>query len=180
LTLPNWALLTIVVSIPLGVVVRLARRSRLFWGWVVVVAMAVFFEGSTLPHGGWAMAWYLGRDARPALEDLDLALSRGQREEIVRRAELGQLAPSTAAYASREAFLLPEGFAGLVDGSEVWVRQDECGIRVFFRTITGFSPDPYGGFEFASPGCQPEVDPLGSGAGLARDIGGGWYWIDAS
>lgn len=144
------------------------------------MAWAVLFQGSSIPHGAWAIAWYLDGGARPALEDLDLSLSRVQREEVVRRAEDGQLVAWTGAYARPEDFVLPDGFAGLTDGGAIWVARDGCGIKVFFLTITGFSPDPYGGFEYASPGCQPELDPLGSGAGEARDLGGSWYWIDAS
>jgi hypothetical protein len=31
----------------------------------------------------------------------------------------------------------------------------DCGRRVFFMTVTGFSPDPYGGFEFVSGELPP-------------------------
>jgi hypothetical protein len=47
-------------------------------------------------------------------------------------------------------------------------------------TLTGFSPDPYGGFEFVPPGFTPVSDPLGSGQGEAHEMGGPWYWIEAS
>jgi hypothetical protein len=29
-------------------------------------------------------------------------------------------------------------------------------------------------------GCQPEVDPEGSGGGIATPLGDGWLWIQAS
>lgn len=180
LTLPAWVLVAIALSIPFGLVFRSTRRSWAFWGWIVVAAMTLLFQGSSIPHGGWAIAWYLDRDARPTLEDLDLALSRVQREEVVRRAEGGLLVASTDAYAGPEDFALPDGFTGLTYGGAIWVAHAGCGITVFFRTVAGFSPDPYSGFEYATPGCRPEVDPFGSGAGDARDLGGGWYWIDAS
>lgn len=57
---------------------------------------------------------------------------------------------------------------------------DACGQRVFFMTLTGFSPVPYAGFEFVPAGCQPDRDPLGSGAGVAEPLGDGWFWIEAS
>lgn len=180
LTLPGWALVALVASVGLGLAVHRARRSRWFRGWIVIVGLTCLFEGTSLPHGAWAIGWYFDAPARRALEDLDLALSRIQREEVVRRAGAGLLDSSKAQYAEPEDYVLPEGFAGLTDRESLWVSRDTCGIKVFFRTITGFSPDPYGGFEYASPGCQPELDPLGSGFGIARDLGGGWYWIDAS
>ena len=151
--------------------------------WTALVLIVLLFQATTLPHGVWAVAWYLTDDnegARETLEDLDLALSRMQREEVVRRALGGELSPSTARYAGPEDFMLPDGFGGLADGSTIWVQRDECGIRVFFLTMTGFSPDPYSGFEYATPGCHPELDPRGSGRGEARDLRDGWYWINAT
>lgn len=179
-TLPLWILAAVLLSIPLGIAIRRTRRTRLFRGWVLVGALILLFEGTSIPHGAWAIAWYFDRDARPLLEDLDLLLSRSQREAIVQAALDGDLTPSSDPYALPGDYALPDGFAGLTDDSPLWVQWDECGIKVFFRTMTGFSPDPYGGFEYSPPVCPPELDPLGSGFGIARDLGGGWYWIDAS
>ena len=46
--------------------------------------------------------------------------------------------------------------------------------------VVGFSPDPYCGYEYASDPDLLEVDPLGSGHGIAESLDGGWYWICAS
>ena len=179
LTLPFWFIAAAVAIVVVGWVIGPRRwRPRLTLATILVV-MVVVFQATTLPHGLWAVAWYTNPGARPLLEDLDLSLSRMQRDEVVRRAQAGELAPSTRRYAGPEDFLLPDGFTGLSDGRTIWVLEAECGVRVFFRTITGFSPDPYGGFEYATPGCDPELDPLGSGQGRARALGYSWYWIDA-
>ena len=183
LTLPLWLLIVLGASVFAGWLYpstrrRLGRAALTLW--TLAVATVLLFQGTSLPHGAWAIAWYLRADARQTLEDLDLAFSRAQREEVVRRAMADSLEPFDGQYASPHDFVLPDGFTGLSDDRVVWVDRDGCGIEVFFRTITGFSPDPYGGFEFATPGCDPELDPHGSGQGRARDLGGGWYWIDAS
>jgi hypothetical protein len=47
-------------------------------------------------------------------------------------------------------------------------------------TLTGLSPNPYAGFEFVPATCQPDPDPLGSGARAAEPLGDGWFWIEAS
>ena len=151
--------------------------------WTALVLVLILFQATTLPHGALALAWYMNHGnpgARETLEDIDFTLGRMQREEVVRRALAGELSPSSSRYAGPEDFLLPDGFGGLASGSSIWVLRDACGIRVFFLTMTGFSPDPYSGFEYATPGCLPELDPLGSGRGAARDLGNGWYWINAS
>lgn len=46
-------------------------------------------------------------------------------------------------------------------------------------TVTGYSPDPYAGFEFVPPGCEPEPDQLSSRHGEVRPLGDGWFWIEA-
>ena len=56
----------------------------------------------------------------------------------------------------------------------------ETGAYFFLRT-TGFSPDPYCGYEFAPFPNTLVLDPLGSGHGQAEPLGvDGWYWICAS
>jgi hypothetical protein len=180
LTLPSWFLGVLAVSIPAGIAVRSIRRSGRLRAWVVLVLLVLLFQWSTILHGMWAIAWYSAAATRPALEDLDLTLSRIQREEVVRRAVAGELERADDEYHTDSDYQLPDGFRGLSDRPSIWVHRDACGIRVFFRTITGFSPDPYGGFEYASAACEPEVDPYGSGQGHARPLGNGWYWVEAS
>ncbi len=51
----------------------------------------------------------------------------------------------------------------------------------FFVRTTGFSPDPYCGYEYAPTLAMLVLDPLGSGQGNAEPLGvDGWYWICAS
>ena len=50
----------------------------------------------------------------------------------------------------------------------------------FFFTQAFFSPDPYCGYEYAQIPEALVLDPLGSGAGGAEDLGDGWYWVCAS
>jgi hypothetical protein len=52
---------------------------------------------------------------------------------------------------------------------------------VFFLRVTGFSPDPYCGYEYAPVPESIVLDPLGSGEGIAEPLPvAGWYWICAS
>lgn len=112
--------------------------------------------------------------ARIPLAILDLTASRVAREEVVRMAAAGALERS-----ERGGFVLPPGASGLSVHGTVERIEDDCGVRVFFLTITGFSPDPYAGFEFVPDRCDPELDPLGSGHGQATPLGDGWFWIEA-
>jgi hypothetical protein len=107
---------------------------------------------------------------------LDLALSRASREEVIRLAASGSL-PASERYGG---YVMPTDAAGLSVYGNVDVADSACGQRFFFMTLTGFSPDPYAGFEFVPTGCEPEVDPLGSGSGVAEPLGDGWFWIEAS
>lgn len=50
----------------------------------------------------------------------------------------------------------------------------------FFFTQAFFSPDPYCGYEYAQIPDALVLDPLGSGAGRAEDLGNGWYWVCAA
>lgn len=50
----------------------------------------------------------------------------------------------------------------------------------FFLRVTGFSPDPYCGYEYVPSGAAIDVDPRGSGGGIAEPLGiPGWFWICA-
>lgn len=60
------------------------------------------------------------------------------------------------------------------------VRRLSNGAYFFVRT-TGFSPDPYCGYEFAPFPDMLVLDPFGSGQGVAEPLGvDGWYWVCAS
>jgi hypothetical protein len=121
-------------------------------------------------------ATYVGvPPARIPIALLDLTLSQRSREEVVRLAADHEL--ESAEYG---AYALPQGSRGLSVHGTVEVIDDPCGQRVFFMTMTGFSPDPYAGFEYVPAGCAPELDPLGSGHGVAEPLGSGWFWIQAS
>ena len=55
------------------------------------------------------------------------------------------------------------------------------GGAYFFLRTTGFSPDPYCGYEYAPMPELLVLDPLGSGQGEANALDlDGWYWICAS
>jgi hypothetical protein len=113
---------------------------------------------------------------RMPLVRLDLELSRPARVDVIRLIDGGSLTASDR-YGGYE---LPHEARGLSVHGTVEVIDDGCGRRFFFMTVTGFSPDPYGGFQFVPAGCQPHPDPLGSGGGNAESLGGGWFWINAS
>jgi hypothetical protein len=178
LSVPDLAKVAALV-LAIGVIVAGRRRPgmRGLAPFVVLpVAVLLFFQATPIPKGAWSIAFWFNLVPHTTLADLDFALSRIQREEVVRLAGAGALEQLE----DERDYHLPDGYRGLADREivEVW----ECeagGTMVFFRTITGFSPDPYGGFEYVPPGCTVEADPHGSGAGVAHHLGDSWYWIIA-
>ena len=154
----------------------LLRRLRSVESVVLAIAMLGVYAVSPLPRVGAMAAIVAVPESRFPLVRLDLAMSRTAREEMVELATAGKLEPGEY----RGEYLLPAPAAGLSVHGEVDVIDEPCGKTVFFMTLTGFSPDPYGGFEFVPPGCAPVSDPLGSGQGEAHPMGGSWYWIEAS
>jgi hypothetical protein len=77
------------------------------------------------------------------------------------------------------ALRMPAGAWGEHQGA--WYTISDGGrLMVFFYRAAGFSPDPYCGYEYASFPDLLEVDPHGSGGGVAEHLGDGWYWICAS
>ena len=129
-----------------------------------------------LPRLGIGALYFAVPPVQMPLVQLDLALSRSAREEVIDWIDSGSL-PESERYGGYE---MPDGSKGLSVHGTVDVIDDGCGPRVFFMTLTGFSPDPYRGFEFVPAGCQPATDPLGSGGGVAQPLGDGWFWITAS
>ncbi len=130
---------------------------------------------SSLPRIG-LFAIFIGvPESQGPIVRLDLALSRLQRESIAGMAIGGELPTGTDG-----GFEMPWCADGLSVNGMVHFVEGACGDRVFFMTLRGFSPDPYGGFELVPPGCEVETDPLGSGQGRAEALGGGWFWITAS
>jgi hypothetical protein len=109
------------------------------------------------------------------LRDLDFNLNQTRREAVVKAIQDGTLT-ETDEYGS---VLLPAALADLSENGRVDVRRGS-GDMVFFTRVVGFSPDPYCGYEYISDPDLLEVDPLGSGHGIAEALGGDWYWICAS
>jgi hypothetical protein len=167
---------TIVVPTLLGgiAVWLVGRRFGRLVGTVLAAVCLCLYGLSPISRIGLGVIVMAAPPAQIPLVQLDLLLSRPQREFAIGMAERGELAPGP--YDSLE---LPWWGRGLsVDGVLERV-PGPCG-GWFFMTITGFSPDPYGGLEYVPDGCEPEVDPLGSGDGEATEIGHRWFWIVAS
>jgi hypothetical protein len=143
---------------------------------VLGVVLLYAYTLTPLPRMGIGALYFAVPPLQMPLVKLDFALSRAAREEVIRWVDSGSL-PESERHGGYE---LPDGSKGLSVYGIVDVIDDDCGRRVFFMTVTGFSPDPYGGFEFVPASCQPAPDPLGSGAGVAHPLGGGWFWINAS
>ena len=145
---------------------------------VALIGLLILY-GYTLtpiPRMGIGALYFAVPPLRNPLITIDLALSRPAREKVVGLVT-GRSLQGSDRYGG---YVMPEESKGLSVYGTVDVIDSGCGERVFFMTVTGFSPDPYGGFEYVPPGCQPEVDPLGSGGGIARPLGDGWFWIEAS
>jgi hypothetical protein len=178
LSITGWGLLVIAATGAFALIlIRHKRRPTwLFIAVALVCGTVVFVEGTPAPGIAWAMAWYLNPSHRVDLENVSFALTVRQRTDVVSIAGRGGLTEA----ALPNQYELPDGYTGLSIDGTVWVESDACGAVVFFATITGFSPDPYGGVEYAAPGCTTVDDPLGSGAGHARPLVANWYWIDAS
>ena len=143
-------------------------------GRVIALLLILLYLASPVPRIALAVLFVTVEPSRLPLVGLDLLLSRIQRETIVGMAGRNELA--AAEYGDLR---LPWWATGLSVHGTVHVDRGGCG-RVFFMTITGFSPDPYGGLEFVPPRCEVDPDPLGSGEGTATELGGGWYWIEAT
>ena len=75
--------------------------------------------------------------------------------------------------------VLPDDYADLSQNGLIEVRDDP--LMVFFTTWTGFSPDPYCGYEYTEEAAAVESDPLFSGSGEVQALNAeGWYWLCAS
>jgi len=81
--------------------------------------------------------------------------------------------------AENDDYTLPAGLEGLARGGVVQATQGPP-TMAFFLTQVFFSPDPYCGYEYAQVPESLVLDPLGSGGGLAEDLGEDWYWVCAS
>jgi hypothetical protein len=142
---------------------------------VIGATLMLAFLASPCLQIGTAALYFGLPSARPTMVTIDLTMSRSARLEVVRLAATGEL--ETAPWPGE--FVLPARARGLSVHGTVDVVYDACGPILFFMTLTGFSPDPYAGFEYVPTGCDPILDPLGSGHGNATDLGDGWYWIEA-
>ena len=103
----------------------------------------------------------------------DHGSAQDQRQRIVEMIQLGQLGEPD----EYDEVALPQPLAGASNRGRVLVRNGP--FMVFFVTWTGFSPDPYCGYEFAPDPGSVDPDPLGSGQGQAESIGDSWFWICA-
>ena len=170
-------LLAVFVSVPALIAFLVLRWVRRFGadraamaGLVLAAATAL----SPLPAAAAGMVYFGAPSLRIPLASLDLELSRSAREQAILLADEDLLLPDP-----RGGYELPPGSKGLSVEGTIQVLDSPCGPRFFFLTLTGFSPYPYAGLEFVPAGCQPEVDPLGSGDGTAQSLGDGWFWIEA-
>jgi hypothetical protein len=171
-------LVAVFISVPALVaflVMRWVRRFGADRAAVAGLVLAAVTAVSPLPEAAAGMLYFAAPPMRLPLASLDLALSKPAREAAIILALRDQLAPDR-----RGGYQLPAGATGLSVYGSLQILPSPCGPRFFFLTLTGFSPDPYAGLEFVPEGCQPEVDPLGSGQGTADSLGDGWFWIEAS
>ena len=147
--------LAVVVVIPMIAVVGSAVLVRRRFGVPAAAATALVlicgYALSPLPRLAAAGLYFAVPPLRMPLVQADLALSRDARERIVRLATSGSLPPGE--YVGE--FRLPAGDAGLSVWGTVDVIDDRCGQQVFFMTLTGFSPDPYAGFEHVPRSLTP-------------------------
>jgi hypothetical protein len=152
---------SIVLAI-LAAVFALGHRGRTRWGAALIVVGCI------------AIAVELQRLPTPSLlRDLDFALGFAGRQAIVEDLESG-LARAPDEMTRR--VLASQAESGDADR----VQAIEGRLMVFFTRVTGFSPDPYCGYEYASSPRALDVDPLDSGTGVAEPLGDDWYWICAS
>jgi len=91
-----------------------------------------------------------------------------RREEVVTMVESGQLTELD----EYGRTVLPDGYDDLTKIGVIRVREDP--FMVFFHTWSGFSPDPYCGYEYSPDPSAVDVDPLNSGVGEAEPLGDGW------
>lgn len=116
---------------------------------------------------GCALNSELSRDDHGSAQD--------RRERVVELIRTGQLREHNE-YGD---VVLPPDFEGASKDGIVTVR--DAPFMVFFMTWTGFSPDPYCGYEYAPDEGSVDPDPLASGSGnRLEQIAPGWYWICAS
>ncbi len=153
-----------------------SRRVGIPFGSLVAVLLVAGFVLTPLPRIGIGALYFAIPPLRSSLVSIDFALSRSAREETIRLAVSGALRESDR----YGGLVLPDEARGLSVYGTIDVLESACGQGAFFMTLTGFSPDPYAGFEYMPLGCEPETDPLGSGQGTAESLGEGWYWIEAS
>ena len=104
----------------------------------------------------------------------DTGAAQDQRKRIVELIRSGQLTERDEYH----QLVLPSQLAGASKDGLLEVQDDP--FMVFFITWTGFSPDPYCGYEYAPDSGSLDPDPLGSGQGHEEPIGDSWYWICAS
>ncbi|HEV8280688.1 MAG TPA: hypothetical protein VGQ02_02415 [Candidatus Limnocylindrales bacterium] len=163
------------IALTVFATVLVRRRFGVVAATLVTALLVTAYAVSPLPRIVLGVLMLTVPQTRVPIAHVDLLLSRGAREEVVRLAAAQQLIPGE--YIGQYA--MPQSAAGLSVWGDVHVIDDGCGQLVFFMTLTGFSPDPYAGLEYVPTGCDPEPDPEGSGAGIAMPLGGPWYWIEA-
>jgi hypothetical protein len=96
-----------------------------------------------------------------------------------RTAVLESIRAGTLDHVEYDDYALPTGLEHLSEDHRVQAIAGPPAMAFFF-TQAFFSPDPYCGYEYAQVPEALVLDPLGSGAGGAEDLGDGWYWVCAS
>jgi hypothetical protein len=109
---------------------------------------------------------------RPEWTRSDHGRAQDRRQEVVDLIAAGKI---TEVGRYPDELVLPKEYADLATDGIVEVGEG----YYFFMTWTGFSPDPYCGYEYAPDAATVSEDPLGSGGGTAESTGNGWYWICA-
>ncbi len=111
----------------------------------------------------------------PEMARDDQGRAQDRREQVVELIRSGQIAERD----EYDNVVLPAGLADASIHGKVDVRDEP--FMVFFMTWTGFSPDPYCGYEYVADEATVDPDPLGSGSGKELEATGeGWFWLCAS
>lgn len=127
--------------------------------------------------GHWLVALAIGAllliACTPAPSTSETALLR---EEVVSLVRSGELGPQGVVDDEVE---LPENLAEASEGGSIAMTRDRDGLTLVFFSRRGVVDD-WSGYVYRSEGVVTD-DPLGGGGPIVvRDLGEGWFYVEAS